>query len=367
MSFLNTIRNAVNIAVARVRGQNPDATSLGSALRSIGVQWARGANLTTLFNVIYGEPSSTEWTATRYWNRLFGKQSGPVETIANVEAPSGAVTQATLLNWAGSALQRLYGQTVGRMMSVLATGIRSFIAKHFSGKQPPSPTGVPLTPQTTDRVLEQFIDSQKRRMKGLAQDYINGKIDVVEFRNRMSNEIRTLHLGAAILGAGGMQNLSPYHLRMIEQRVAEQEVYLDNLISDFQRKLPLRGLTARDVERVGSYANAARVTYQQSMRQFIMNESQGEGFERRVLGSAEHCPDCVEYAQMGWQPVGTLPPIGDSQCGQNCKCSFEFNYDDRSEPDQNDPTRYRSAPEAEETVGTSGYQSDVVEINAGNQ
>lgn len=34
--------------------------------------------------------------------------------------------------------------------------------------------------------------------------------------------------------------------------------------------------------------------------------------------------NCVDYALSGWQPIGTLPPIGDSQCGQNCECRFEF-------------------------------------------
>ncbi len=48
--------------------------------------------------------------------------------------------------------------------------------------------------------------------------------------------------------------------------------------------------------------------------------------ERRVHGkfNDEMCATCHNAVQAGWQPIGTLPRIGDSECGGNCHCFFQF-------------------------------------------
>jgi hypothetical protein len=55
-------------------------------------------------------------------------------------------------------------------------------------------------------------------------------------------------------------------------------------------------------------------------------------WERRKLGNPPtgHCSDCPPLADMGWQPIGTLPDIGDTECGGFCWCWFE--YSDSVEP-----------------------------------
>ena len=46
--------------------------------------------------------------------------------------------------------------------------------------------------------------------------------------------------------------------------------------------------------------------------------------ERRLLGQAEHCDDCVTYYQMGWQPAGTLPVPGEGTvCDGSCRCTLQ--------------------------------------------
>ncbi len=49
--------------------------------------------------------------------------------------------------------------------------------------------------------------------------------------------------------------------------------------------------------------------------------------ERRYLGHADHCEDCPPLAAQGWQPIGTLPDIGDTECGGQCHCHFEYQDD----------------------------------------
>jgi len=38
------------------------------------------------------------------------------------------------------------------------------------------------------------------------------------------------------------------------------------------------------------------------------------------------CATCTAQTAMGWQPVGTLLPIGDSECLGNCDCFFAFKH-----------------------------------------
>ena len=47
---------------------------------------------------------------------------------------------------------------------------------------------------------------------------------------------------------------------------------------------------------------------------------------RRVLDpQAQHCQDCINWASMNWQALGTLPAPGERcQCLFNCRCSIEY-------------------------------------------
>ena len=50
--------------------------------------------------------------------------------------------------------------------------------------------------------------------------------------------------------------------------------------------------------------------------------------ERRVhalpLYEHNYCRTCVNQSDLGWQPLGTLREIGDSECMGNCDCYFEW-------------------------------------------
>lgn len=176
-----------------------------------------------------------------------------------------------------------------------------------------------------ERAIEKNIQDTETRIASLMRDLQAGKIDIERFRDLMRDTIWRSHLKAAILGAGGVGNVSANTLEIVDREIAEQFRYLDGFINDL-RAMRAQGQTIepRQVSRAKLYAQAMRVTAREAQRQFIYNEIGGQAQERRILTPADHCPDCVEYADMGWQPIGSLPPIGDSQCGQNCKCVFVF-------------------------------------------
>lgn len=89
---------------------------------------------------------------------------------------------------------------------------------------------------------------------------------------------------------------------------------------------------AQFVARAEMYGNAAHQAAQKIQRAAIRRGDAGKTgrpharWERRVLGNpkTEHCTDCPPLAAAGWQPLGTLPDIGDSECGGFCLCHFEY-------------------------------------------
>lgn len=87
------------------------------------------------------------------------------------------------------------------------------------------------------------------------------------------------------------------------------------------------------VARVEKYANSSHHAAQQANRAAAIQQGVFK-VERRVLGrpKTEHCHDCPPLAALGWQPIGTLPDIGETECAHLCLCHFEFADKDGGQP-----------------------------------
>lgn len=48
--------------------------------------------------------------------------------------------------------------------------------------------------------------------------------------------------------------------------------------------------------------------------------------ERWILNGTNNCPSCTKFSEMGWQPLGFFPAIGENAtyCGEGCKCEMEY-------------------------------------------
>lgn len=188
------------------------------------------------------------------------------------------------------------------------------------------PQGRPPDVKKADEVVESVIRQGKNQLHELATKFRNGRLSDDAFEGQARTIIRRTHLGALSAGAGGLANLMPAHREALEQTLSVEFGYLKRFVqavkdttadsSDFN-KIP---------SRAGSYASSAWGTYQQAMRIFISEQADGTLMEARYLGEAEHCQDCIDLSVevMGWVPVGTLPPIGDSKCRNECRCSFRY-------------------------------------------
>jgi len=169
--------------------------------------------------------------------------------------------------------------------------------------------------------LESVIDASAVRMNILTQSLVDGQIPLAEWQSGMLEQIKLAHTASAASARGGWAQMGQSDWGAAGRMIRTQYDYLNNFanqIADGTQALDGRALVRADM-----YGDAARGTFEESRRRYerLMN---GMELERRVLGESDHCPDCLDYAAEDWQPIGTLPAIGDSVCLTNCHCTFEY-------------------------------------------
>lgn len=152
--------------------------------------------------------------------------------------------------------------------------------------------------------------------------YARGKVPLATLRNNLQSILRRQAVAAAVIGVGGVGNLTDRVLYAVQRQLSVQFELLDGFINSLSE----RSLTQRDRSRALLYANASHMISQTAQRQFSLDTYGEENLEeRRVLGGAEHCEDCLAYASEGWVDAGTLPAPGEgSVCGASCRCTIEY-------------------------------------------
>ena len=168
--------------------------------------------------------------------------------------------------------------------------------------------------------LNEVIDIAKERIDADSLALQQGTISLAEWQTRMAQHTKQIHIVSAASARGGWAQMTPADWGATGGALKRQFAFLQNFALDIQRGVQKLG--GNFIRRARMYGNAARRTYENIKRR--ASQAAGNTEERRVLGVADHCPDCVEFAGRGWQPIGTLPPIGDSVCKVNCRCLFEF-------------------------------------------
>lgn len=153
-----------------------------------------------------------------------------------------------------------------------------------------------------------------------ARQLIEGKITLIEFQLIMVETIKNVTITASVIAFGGWERMSEAEWLYIGSLVLEQINYLTNFAEQVRNgQWKLNGLT---IVRSKLYEEAGRSAFEESRRHYWTER--GYVRERRILGEADHCIDCLRYAEMGWRPIGSLPKIGDSLCNMHCHCHFIF-------------------------------------------
>lgn len=177
--------------------------------------------------------------------------------------------------------------------------------------------------------LERVIEGVKGEMLQNAQDLIDGAISPQIWYNRMSESVRVIHGVTASASAGGWAQMTEKHWEIVNEQVRDQAGYLDSFAIQVDKGEVKLGKGF--LRRVGSYSDAARSTGLEIERNLAEKGSRRATHEMRVLGPADHCrtnpktgqKGCVELAGH-WEFIGTLPKIGDTPCGPNCRCHFVY-------------------------------------------
>lgn len=181
-------------------------------------------------------------------------------------------------------------------------------------------TGRFVSTETVKIELERYAQTAAANMRAVSQRLVQRQISLAEWQLAMEREIKAVHIASAAAARGGWAQMSPSDWGWVGVQVRRQYDYLQRFAAQIETgRQPLNG---RVPARAAMYGKAGHVTYEEMRRRHARDR--GLGRERRVLGYAEHCPDCVVYAARGWQPIGSLPRIGDSRCLTNCMCHFEF-------------------------------------------
>jgi hypothetical protein len=180
-------------------------------------------------------------------------------------------------------------------------------------------TGQYVSAADVQAVMQGRIDTAFERLSDMSKGLADGSVSLAEFQQAAMVELRRAYTQMAALGSGGWENVSNQTWGDIGSRLAAEYKYM----AGFAQEIADGTLTEGQIEvRLNMYASGIWGGYYDSER----NSMQEAGYtqEIRVLeGGAKHCIDC-EDAAGHWSPINSLPDIGDSQCGSNCRCTFEY-------------------------------------------
>lgn len=172
-------------------------------------------------------------------------------------------------------------------------------------------------------LLEQRVNEAEQRLANLTAAYQAGKIAPSVWAVAMREEIKTIHLQNIALAKGGWDRLTQQDYGRVGAAVKAIYPKIAGSAADIQAGTVSE---AQMLGRITNYVGSARALYYQAEREQMTFASGMVRIERRLLDpGAQHCGDCITYADRGWQPLGTLPVPGNAcKCSGRCRCSMQY-------------------------------------------
>lgn len=181
------------------------------------------------------------------------------------------------------------------------------------------------TPEARRLVAEARQEAFDDRAAALMALLRAGDISLADWVNEMKREIKRLHTTSAAVGKGDWRAMTQADWGRVGREVRTQYDYLRGFVNDL---VASDGLPLADKWdwRALLYAGAAWGTFSRAELNEML--AQGQTQYKWTLGVAEHCPDCLEYADHGWVPIGSFDPVfpgsGHTVCMTNCHCHLEY-------------------------------------------
>lgn len=235
------------------------------------------------------------------------KLGKPLPPVKSIRQPTEDDARRVIAKWDNSIPRKYQGMLDGAYTFDRET--RLYI----------SDAGKAITKDALHNLWIEYVDGidYEAQSEGLKA----GTLSLAEWEASIRDSIYDNYLLSSLIAMGGLAVASLVGWGFTADLIKSQYEYLDGFANDIKSS-PLTWLSGRLNARANLYRNSVYSSYENTNR----NEAAADGYnlERRILGASDHCSDCLDYASVGWQPIGTLPPIGDSICMSNCKCEFEY-------------------------------------------
>lgn len=178
-------------------------------------------------------------------------------------------------------------------------------------------------------LTEKFISQNKDAIRQIADLLIEGKITVNAWEESTAKTLKNTHISLYTLGRGGLKQMSRRDYGIIGSELKKEYQYLRGFSQDI-----LAGKMSAEQfrDRVSKYVDSSYSTYELGRAE--SHRQAGYNWERRIRNAAVSCVSCVVYAARGWQPLSSLPAIGDEcECRARCRCHKEYSNDHKRPTD----------------------------------
>lgn len=165
-----------------------------------------------------------------------------------------------------------------------------------------------------NNVMNTYKLNQKSELKSISEKLFNGELTTGQWEVEIAQLIKNTSLNLYKLNK---PELNQKDLGLIGNRLRQNYRDLRRLSIDVRKgNLSTKQINAR--------ANLIFQKTTTELTELAKQESHldsGFKWEKRMLSIAQHCPDCLLYASLGWQVVGSLPnPSINCACNSGCKC-----------------------------------------------
>lgn len=166
--------------------------------------------------------------------------------------------------------------------------------------------------------LETLVLDGRAEMADATRQFIDGAIPAGRWHARLALQLGMRHAAGSLLLLNERALPTPDR-RSLAIRASGQERYLSRFASQIASgKQPL---TRSAIVRAEMYADATWAVPMGVERDRMIREGYDEAY--RVLGAADHCPGCREWAGF-WMPIDECPEIGVMQCLSRCHCHISY-------------------------------------------
>lgn len=181
-------------------------------------------------------------------------------------------------------------------------------------------TGRFISERSVRDFVDNIADAASQQLGDLAARYRTGQITMTIWQAESRAVIKSSQIASALAAYGGRGQMTPARWGVVGQQIRTQYAYLtrfaDDVLSGRQR------LNGRMDARARMYGQASRTLYENIRRR--ESAASGQQFERNIRHAVESCGQCVNQSSLGWQPIGTLVPVGQRSCRSSCRCTLAY-------------------------------------------